>query len=40
VVGYLTIHWLLRFLSRHSLTVFAVYCAVLGMATLIVNYAR
>jgi len=38
VVGYFSIHWLLRFLSRHPLTVFAVYCAFLGVTTLIVSY--
>jgi len=40
LVGYLSIHWLLRFLSHHALTVFAVYCALLGTVTLIVSYVR
>jgi undecaprenyl-diphosphatase len=30
VVGYFAIRWLLRFLSQRSLTVFAVYCFVIG----------
>ncbi|MGB9800027.1 MAG: undecaprenyl-diphosphatase UppP [Thermanaerothrix sp.] len=34
VVGYLSIHWLLRYLSRHSLLIFAVYCVLLGALTL------
>jgi undecaprenyl-diphosphatase len=35
VVGYLSIHWLLRFVSRHSLITFAIYCALLGAVTLL-----
>lgn len=38
VVGLLSIHWLLGFLSRHSLKVFAYYCLVLGLATLLMIY--
>ncbi len=30
LVGWLAIRWLLAYLSRHALTVFAVYCAALG----------
>jgi undecaprenyl-diphosphatase len=30
VVGMLSIHWLLRYLARRSLRVFAIYCAVVG----------
>ncbi len=34
IVGYLAIRWLLGYLNRHSLTIFAVYTAVLGLAVL------
>lgn len=30
VVGYFSIHWLLRFLNRRSLSLFAIYCFILG----------
>jgi len=36
VVGYVAIRWLLRFLVSHSLTLFSIYCAVLGTATILV----
>lgn len=35
IVGWLSIKWLLRFLQRHSLYVFAAYCAVAGLTCLI-----
>lgn len=35
VIGYLSIRWLLGFLLRHSLYAFAVYCVIVGIATLI-----
>jgi undecaprenyl-diphosphatase len=31
VVGYLSIRWLIGYLTRRPLTIFAVYCAVLGL---------
>ncbi|MDZ7844490.1 MAG: undecaprenyl-diphosphatase UppP [Anaerolineales bacterium] len=34
VVGYLSIRWLLNYLSSNRLTVFAVYCLILGLLTL------
>ncbi|WP_299024499.1 undecaprenyl-diphosphatase UppP [uncultured Thermanaerothrix sp.] len=34
VVGYLSIHWLLRFISRHTLLIFAFYCIFAGGITL------
>lgn len=40
IVGYLSIRWLLSYLTRHSLTVFAVYCAILGAIVLVVSYVR
>ncbi|HAV77428.1 MAG TPA: undecaprenyl-diphosphatase, partial [Anaerolineae bacterium] len=30
VVGWFAIRWLIGFLSRHSLYVFAAYCAIVG----------
>jgi undecaprenyl-diphosphatase len=38
IVGYLAIHWLLNFLTRHSLKTFAFYCVGLGIITIIVTY--
>jgi len=38
VVGYLSIHWLLRFLTHRPLIVFAIYCAVLSIIILIFSY--
>ncbi len=35
VVGYFSIRWLLRFVSRNSLYPFAIYCLVLGSLTMI-----
>ncbi|HZU87455.1 MAG TPA: undecaprenyl-diphosphatase UppP [Anaerolineaceae bacterium] len=37
VVGYLSIHWLLSFISKHSLKVFAIYCAALGALVLLLS---
>lgn len=39
VVGYLSIRWLLGYLTSHSLIIFAIYCAVVGLATLILQLA-
>jgi len=36
VVGYLSIRWLLKFLVNHSLIYFAIYCSILGIATIFV----
>lgn len=38
VVGYLSIRWLLRYLTRSSLYIFSVYCAVLGLSILIIYF--
>jgi undecaprenyl-diphosphatase len=35
VVGYLSIGWLLSFLTRYSLYYFAAYCAIVGLAVLV-----
>lgn len=37
VVGYLSIRWLLNYLNRHPLTVFIVYCTLVGGAGLLAN---
>ena len=37
IVGWFSIKWLLGFLQRHSLYVFAVYCAVAGLICLILT---
>jgi len=35
VVGYLSIRWLLGFLTRYPLYVFSIYCTVIGLVTLL-----
>lgn len=40
VVGYLSIHWLLRFLTHRPLYVFAIYAAILGLIVLFVYSSR
>ncbi len=40
VVGYVSIHWLLQFLKKHSLIYFSIYCALLGGLTIIVWIIR
>jgi undecaprenyl-diphosphatase len=40
VVGYLSIRWLLTYLTRHSLTVFSIYCTVVGVGMLVLTYVR
>ena len=35
IVGWFSIKWLLRFLQKHSLYIFAAYCAVVGLTCLI-----
>lgn len=37
VFGYISIRWLLVYLSRHSLYLFAVYCTILGLLALIAS---
>jgi undecaprenyl-diphosphatase len=38
IVGYLSIRWLLRYLSRSSLYLFSAYCALLGIAILVIYF--
>lgn len=40
IVGYLSIHWLLSFIAKHSLIYFSVYCVLLAAATLVIAYVR
>jgi undecaprenyl-diphosphatase len=40
VVGYLSIHWLLGYLQKHSLSAFAGYCAAAGALVLAVTFLR
>jgi len=37
IVGYFVIHWLLRFVSQHSLLPFAIYCIIVGIIVLTFN---
>jgi undecaprenyl-diphosphatase len=37
IVGFLAIRWLLGYLAQHSLRPFALYCAVVGVATLVIG---
>ena len=37
VSGYIAIRWLIAYLSRHSLYVFAVYCTVLGLLVIMIG---
>ena len=38
--GYLTIRWLLGYLKKHSLIVFALYCVAISVLTIIVTIVR
>lgn len=40
VAGYLSIRWLLAFVSRHSLAVFSAYCLAVGLLGLLWSWAR
>lgn len=40
IVGYLSIRWLLGYLMRHSLGIFALYCLILSGVTLVVSFVR
>jgi undecaprenyl-diphosphatase len=37
IVGYVSIRWLLAYLSSHSLRLFAAYCAIVGVAGLVLG---
>jgi undecaprenyl-diphosphatase len=38
VVGYISIRWLIRYLAHHPLTIFSVYCAVIGLIAIAVFF--
>jgi undecaprenyl-diphosphatase len=40
VVGYLTIRWLLGYLSRRPLYIFSIYCTVMAVLTILVYFVR
>ncbi len=40
VVGYLAVRWLLGYLQKHSLYAFALYCAAVGIVTIVVVILR
>jgi len=40
IVGYLAIHWLLAFLGKRPLYLFAIYCLVVSIVVLLVSYLR
>jgi undecaprenyl-diphosphatase len=37
VIGWLSIKWLINYVSKHSLYIFAAYCAVAGLAALLIQ---
>lgn len=37
IIGYISIHWLLKYLTNHSMKGFAVYCAAAGLVGLIIT---
>ncbi len=39
IVGWFSVRWLLAYLTRHSLYLFAAYCAVVGIIVLVVHFA-
>ena len=40
IVGYLSIRWLLSFLVKRPLYLFAIYCAVVSIIVLLINFIR
>jgi len=38
VVGYISIRWLIRYLTHHPLTVFSVYCALVGTLAIVIYF--
>lgn len=39
-VGYIAIRWLISYLSRHPLTIFILYCSLLGAAGILLRFFR
>jgi undecaprenyl-diphosphatase len=40
IVGYASIRWMLGFVTRHSLTIFSAYCAIIGLLGLALGLVR
>jgi len=40
VVGYLSIRWLMRFITRQPLTYFSIYCILVATVTFIIHHVR
>ena len=40
IVGYVAIRWLLKFLSKHSLIYFSIYCTLLGLVTILIWFLK
>ena len=40
ITGYLSIRWLIGYLKRHPLYIFAIYCAILGALIVVMSFIR
>jgi len=40
IVGFISIHWLLKFLNKNKLWIFSIYCVVISLVTLAVTFIR
>lgn len=40
VIGFISIHWLLKFLNKNKLGLFSVYCVVVSIVTLAITFIR
>jgi len=40
VVGYIAIRWLIKYLQRHSLYIFVIYCALMGIISVVAGLLR
>lgn len=40
IVGFISIHWLLKFLNKNKLGLFSIYCVVISIVTLAVTFIR
>jgi undecaprenyl-diphosphatase len=40
VVGYLSIHWLLKYVASHPMRIFVIYCSLVGVLGIMVNLFR
>jgi len=40
IVGFISIHWLFKFLNKNKLVIFSVYCIVISIITLVVSFIR